>query len=161
MSWYVLLYALDHRSPLHLHIGARRHFRNRRFIEPPRPGPGADFIMRRDSLVAVMDPLPQPRHLNLAEHEMHLLVEDLQAGLVRASDRPEIEARILMFLDHASGPTTAGIAAEMGIGPRAAAVHLEALEDANRIWSQPSHGAEVTWHISLDGQHFIEQRGLR
>jgi hypothetical protein len=37
----------------------------------------------------------------------------------------------------------------------------EALEDANRIWSQPSHGEEVTWHIALEGLHFIEQRGLR
>jgi predicted ArsR family transcriptional regulator len=80
---------------------------------------------------------------------------------VHASDRPEIEAHVLMFLDHASGPTTGGIAAEMGISPEAAIVHLEALEEANRIWSQPSHGAEVTWHIALEGQHFIEQRGLR
>jgi DNA-binding MarR family transcriptional regulator len=108
-----------------------------------------------------MERLPQPKRLYLAEHEMHHLFEELEVGLTHASDRPEIEARILKFLDHASGPTTAGIAAEMGISPKAAAVHLEALEEANRIWSQPSHGAEITWHISLEGQHFIEQRGLR
>ena len=117
--------------------------------------------MKRESQFAEMDRLPQPRHLYLAEHEMHLLVEELQEGLVHAFDRPEIEGRILKFLDVGSGPTTAGIAAEMGISPRAAAVHMEALEEANRIWSQPSHGADVAWHIALEGQHFIEQRGLR
>jgi hypothetical protein len=110
--------------------------------------------MRHGSQFAELDRLSQP-------HEMQLLVEDLQEGLVHASDRPEVEARILKFLDHASGPTTAGIAAEMGISPRAAAVHLEALEEANRVWSQPSHGAEFAWHIALEGQHFMEQRGLR
>jgi DNA-binding MarR family transcriptional regulator len=117
--------------------------------------------MKRESQLIEMERLPQPKRLNLAENEMHHLVENLQEGLVHASDRPEIEARILFFLDHASGPTTAGIAAEMGISPEAAAVHLEALEVANRIWSQPSHGAEVTWHIALEGQHFMARRGLR
>jgi len=116
--------------------------------------------MKWESHNIVLERLPQPRRLYLAEREMHHMVEELQEGLVHASDRPEIEAHILTFLAHANGPTTTGVATEMRISPEAAAVHLEALQDANRIWSQPSHGAEVTWHIALEGLHFIAQRGL-
>jgi len=79
---------------------------------------------------------------------------------VHAFDRPEIEGRILAFLNHSNGPTTAGVAAEMRIRPQAAAVHLSELENANRVWSQPSHGSAVTWHISLEGQHYLGQRAL-
>ena len=104
--------------------------------------------------------LPQPEHLDLAEKEMHHLVEKLEDRLLHCSDRPEIEGKILAFLNHSNGPTTEGIAAEMQISPEAAIVHLEELENANRIWSQPSHGAEVGWYISLEGQHYIQQRGM-
>ena len=78
---------------------------------------------------------------------------------MHASDRPEIEGMILAFLNHSNGPTTAGVAAEMRISPEAAAVHLEELESANRVWSQPSHGSAVTWHISLEGHHYL-RRGV-
>jgi hypothetical protein len=90
--------------------------------------------------------------------EMDQFVEQLQEGLVHASDRPEIEGKILVFLSHSNGPTTAGIAAEMRISPKAAAVHLAELENADRVWSQPSHGSQVTWHIALEGQHYLAQR---
>jgi hypothetical protein len=156
-------YALNHRNYLYRRVG-RPRFRNYQLVEPLRARPGADSasseIMKREPETVEAE-RPQSARLNLAENEMHHLVEDLQVGLVHASDRPDIEAHILMFLDHANGPTTAGIASEMGISPEAASVHLAELEDANRIWSQPSHGAEVTWHIALEGQHFIAQRGLR
>jgi hypothetical protein len=92
---------------------------------------------------------------------MDRLVERLQDGLVHASDRPEIEGRILAFLNRSNGPTTAGVAAEMRISPKAAAVHLSELQNANRVWSQPSHGSAVTWHISLEGQHYLGQRGFQ
>lgn len=115
--------------------------------------------MRRERSIDASRPARGQR-LNLAEHEMHHVVEQLEAGLVHASDRPEIEVRILRFLDRANGPTTAGIAAEMRIRPEAAAIHLAELENADRAWRQPSHGADDAWHISLEGQHFLEQRGL-
>ena len=98
--------------------------------------------------------------LNLAENEMHHLIERLADGLGHAMDRPSIEIRILSFLGHSNGPSTAGIAAEMGISPRAAEVHLSELEHANRVWNQPCHGATATWHISHEGRHYIKQRGL-
>ncbi len=79
---------------------------------------------------------------------------------MRASERPEIEGRILAFLNRSNGPTTAGVAAEMRISPEAAKVHLAELRNANRVWSQPSHGSAVTWHISLEGQHYLGERSL-
>jgi hypothetical protein len=92
--------------------------------------------------------------------DMDHLVDCLREGLVRASERPEIEGRILAFLNRSNGPTTAGVAAEMRISPEAAKVHLAELRNANRVWSQPSHGSAVTWHISLEGQHYLGERSL-
>jgi hypothetical protein len=92
--------------------------------------------------------------------EMDRFVAELRDGLVHASDRPEIEGRILSFLNHSNGPTTAGVAAEMRISLKAAAVHLSELQGANRVWSQPSHGSADTWHISLEGRHYLAQRGF-
>jgi hypothetical protein len=92
--------------------------------------------------------------------DMDHLVACLRQGLVHASERPEIEGRILAFLNRSNGPTTAGVAAEMRISPKAAEVHLSELRNANRVWSQPSHGSAVTWHISLEGQHYLGERAL-
>jgi hypothetical protein len=89
--------------------------------------------------------------------EMDNFVEQLQEGLAHASERPEIEGRILALLDRSNGPTTAGVAAEMRISSAAAEVHLSELLNANRVWSQPSHGSAVTWHTSLEGQHYLNQ----
>jgi hypothetical protein len=110
-------------------------------------------------------PQPFPRNplaetapqLNLAEQELHALVEQIGEGILQRSNRPEIELRILAFLTHATGASTEGIANEMGISVDAAAVHLGLLEEANRIWGQPAHGNEKAWHISQEGRHFFEE----
>ena len=103
---------------------------------------------------------PTRRQLWPEFEDMDQLVDCLREGLVRATERPEIEGRILACLNRSNGPTTAGVAAEMRISPEAAKVHLAELRNANRVWSQPSHGSAVTWHISLEGQHYLGERAL-
>lgn len=76
-------------------------------------------------------------------------------------DRPKIEMQILAFIHQALGPSTEGIAVAMGISNEAAAVHLRALSEANRIWGQPVHGNETAWYISNEGRHFLASKGLR
>lgn len=82
----------------------------------------------------------------------------MEERILHHSDRPEIELRILTFLTHALGPSTEGIAREMGISSEAAAVHLQELSEADRIWSQPGPGGESSWHLSQAGRHFLAER---
>jgi len=103
-------------------------------------------------------PLELPA-LRQAEQELHSVAEQIAERISHHSDRPEIELRILKFLTHAFGPSTEGIATEMGISPEAIVVHLEALHEANRIWGQVLHGEQKSWHISQEGRHFLAQRG--
>ena len=67
----------------------------------------------------------------------------MEDRILHHSDRPEIELRILSFLTHALGPSTEGVAREMGISSDAAAVHLQALVEADRVWSQSGPGART------------------
>ncbi len=95
-------------------------------------------------------------HLNLAERKFDTDIHRLSDGAVHRSDRPEIESRILAFLNHSTGPDTAGLAEVMGIGSQAMAVHLRALQSAHRVWSQIVQG-RIEWHISTDGRQFLDR----
>ena len=95
--------------------------------------------------------------LNLAEQVFRGVFEEIGERIVRHCERPDIELRILAFLTRALGPSTEGIASEMGISPEAAAVHLELLHGGNRIWGQPVRGHQMAWHISQDGRRFLEE----
>jgi len=98
-----------------------------------------------------------PLKLGLSERAFASVVEEMGNRLVYLSDRPEIEGRILSFLAHAMGPTTAGVARAMGIGVKAAESHLRTLIAANRIWGQAVHGHDVEWHIALEGRHYLNE----
>jgi len=98
-----------------------------------------------------------PPRSELDEHKFEAAVEEVGHNILHHSDRPVIETRILAFLAQAVGPTTDGIAREMGIPSHAAVVHLQALGEANRIWGQVVHGFGVEWHISLEGRHFLKR----
>src|ERR1700704_4042269 len=93
-------------------------------------------------------PLPK-----LAEYEFEATVEKIGANLLHRPDRMEIELRILTFLNHAVGPSTDGIAREMGIGVDLADAFLNLLHEANLIWGQAVHGQDLEWHISQEGRH--------
>jgi hypothetical protein len=95
---------------------------------------------------------------NLAEAEFRTVVEELEDRLVHHCERPEIEVRILDFIARAHGPSTEGIAAEMGISPAAAKVHVRQLRKANRIWGQPVRGGGMGWYASQPGRRFLEQK---
>jgi len=95
--------------------------------------------------------------LNLAEKEMHHLVEKLESGLTRFMACPQVEDRILTFLSHANGPTASGIASALGINPQEAAQHVSALNRSNLVWSQSSHGVDAGWRLSLEGKHYVRQ----
>ena len=97
--------------------------------------------------------------LGLIEHEFHKVVGKIEERIVHHGDRPEIEARILAFVNQALGPSTEGVAAAMGISAPAAAVHLRGLSEANRIWGQPAHGNEMAWHISNEGRRYLAEKG--
>lgn len=96
--------------------------------------------------------------LNLAEKEIDAGIGRIESHTLHHCDRPEVEVRVLAFLAHAIGPTTEGIARELGISAEAAAVHLHALHEARRIWSQPSQAGEMSWHISQEGRNFLAER---
>ena len=98
---------------------------------------------------------PPPSALD--EHKFEAAIEEIGRNILHHCDRPEIETRILAFLAHAVGPTTDGIAREMGIPSHAAALHLQALSGMNRVWGQVVHGADMEWHISLEGRHFLKK----
>ena len=100
-----------------------------------------------------------PFRLNSIEGEFSAVMENVAGGLLHHCDRPEIEVRILAFLSHAMGPTTGGIARQMGISREAAEIHLRALSSDNRIWGQPIHSTDCEWHIAQGGRHFLKQYG--
>ncbi len=97
--------------------------------------------------------------LNLAENEFRTVVDELEERLIHHCERPEIEVRILDFISHAHGPSSAGIAAEMGISPAAVEVHLRQLRRANRIWRQQSGGGGMGWYVSQGGRQFLDDKG--
>jgi predicted ArsR family transcriptional regulator len=98
---------------------------------------------------------------NLAEAEFRTVVEELEDRLVHHCERPEIEVRILDFIARAHGPSTEGIAAEMGISPAAAKVHLRQLRKADRIWGQPIRGGGMGWYASQAGRHFLGEKVVK
>jgi predicted transcriptional regulator len=95
------------------------------------------------------------------EKTLHEVAARIEDRLLHHCDRPEIEMKILKFLEHALGPTTDGVAREMGISSDAAAIHLQALNEANRTWSQPGRAGEQSWHISLEGRRYLADRAHR
>ena len=96
---------------------------------------------------------------SMVEQELHVLMEQIEEPTLHHSDRPEIEWRILAFVAQAAGPTVDGIASMMGVPPEAAAVHVQNLKDAGRLWGQPGIGGEIGWHVTLEGQRFVTERG--
>jgi predicted ArsR family transcriptional regulator len=95
----------------------------------------------------------------MAEREFDAVLGSLEEGILHHSDRPEIEMDILRLLEHSVGPTTEGVAAELGVGVRAAGIHLESLKNANWAWSQRGYAHQMTWHISLEGRHYLAEHG--
>ena len=115
--------------------------------------------MRRSRRNGGNEPALQFPLTQMAEREFNAVLDSLEAGVLHHSDRPEIELDILRLLDNSAGPTAEGIAAKMGVGVRAAIVHLEALRNANWAWSQPGYAHQMTWHISLEGRHYLAEHG--
>lgn len=96
--------------------------------------------------------------LNLAEQHFSAVAAQIEDRIVHHCDRPEIEVHILRFIAHAVGPSTEGIATEMGISTAAAEVHLRELRRARRIWGQRLGAAGMSWHLASEGKRFLEER---
>lgn len=91
------------------------------------------------------------------EKEFREVFEEIGKDFLHHSGRPKIEMQILAFVARCLGPSTEGIAKEMGISSKAAAVHLETLVAAGRICGQPAHGNETAWQISQSGRQFLDE----
>ena len=99
--------------------------------------------------------------LGLAERELASLFSGMEERILHHCDRPDGEVRILAFIAQAQGPTTDGIAKEIGISLAAAEFHLRELRRANRVWGQPVKGNTTSWYVSQEGRRFLAQRGNR
>jgi len=98
-------------------------------------------------------------YLDIAEREFDAVLNAIEEPILHGMDRPEIELRILQMFGRRGAPTMEGVAAQMGIGVAAATYHLESLRKAKRVWSQVGFANQMTWHISLEGKHYLEEHG--
>jgi hypothetical protein len=102
---------------------------------------------------------PSPRvfapGISIVEQEFRAQFDAVEDRILHHCDRPMIEMAILAFLNHAQGPTTAGIAKAMGIGSVAAGVHLRNLQAFGRAWCHSCGETEESWHISNTGREYL------
>jgi hypothetical protein len=104
--------------------------------------------------------VPDVPELHATDHMIHLRAEALQRGVLHDADRSEMEERVLRFLAHALDPTALGVARLLGQKPEDAGVLLGALAEAGLVWQQATGEAAAGWHLSLEGQRYLTQRGI-
>ncbi len=104
--------------------------------------------------------VPDTPELHATDRMIHLRAEAFQRGVLHCSDRSEVEVRVLRFLAHALDPTAVGVANLLEQKPEEAGILLGALAEAGLIWQQATGAAPAGWHLSLEGQRYLTDRGL-